>query len=122
MESKKILIVDDDEDILDIISFLLTDRGYQVMTLPMGDQVLQTIRQFHPDLLLMDVMLAGMDGRVICNSIKQEEETKKLPIILISASHDLAESLTQQGAPDDFLAKPFDIDVLLKKVEFQLAV
>jgi DNA-binding response OmpR family regulator len=121
MKNKKILVVDDDKDIVEIISYILKDKGYQVVALTTGEQVLQTIRRFHPDLVLMDVMLDGMDGRVICKNIKNEEDNEGLPVILISASHDLAKSLTQQGAPNDFLAKPFDVDVLLDKVEQQLA-
>ncbi len=69
----------------------------------------------------MDVMLGSMDGRAICNQLKNKSETCQLPVILISASHDLADSLRQEGAPNDFIAKPFDIDCLIRKVEHQLA-
>jgi CheY-like chemotaxis protein len=121
VSTKKIMVIDDNPDILEIVSYLLADEGYQVATLNSGETVIQEIQGFRPDLVLMDVMLAGMDGRVICSNIKQMEQTKSLPVILISASHDLEASLDQQGAPNDFIAKPFDIDVLLKKVELQLA-
>lgn len=121
MSNKKIMVIDDNPDILEVVSYLLADQGYQVATLNSGEAVFQEIRGFRPDLVLMDVMLGGMDGRGICTHIKQMEETKALPVILISASHDLAAALDQQGAPDDFIAKPFDIDVLLRKVELQLA-
>ncbi|MFD2146242.1 response regulator transcription factor [Mucilaginibacter antarcticus] len=120
-DSKKILVVDDDEDIVEIVSYILKEKGYQVMALTSGEAVLQTIQLFHPDLVLMDVMLAGMDGRAICTNIKEDKNNVSLPVILISATHDLAKSLTQQGAPNDFLAKPFDVDILLLKVEQQLA-
>ena len=66
-------------------------------------------------------MLGDMDGRLICRQLKHRAETCGLPVILISASHDLAQSLRQDGAPNDFIAKPFDIDHLVKKVEQQLA-
>jgi DNA-binding response OmpR family regulator len=69
----------------------------------------------------MDVMLDDMDGRMICRDIKTKSETQTVPVILISASHDLSLALEQQGAPNDFIAKPFDIDYLLNKVEKQLA-
>jgi DNA-binding response OmpR family regulator len=121
MDGKRILVIDDDADILEILSYLLSDHGYLVETLATGEAVFQTIHHFHPDLVLMDVMLAGMDGRVICKDIKLHEETKTLPVILISASHDLARSLHQRVAPNDFLAKPFDLDDLLDKVAEQLA-
>jgi len=117
---KKILILDDDDDILEILSLLLTDNGYETQTLSRGELVFDAIREFHPDLLLMDVMLAGIDGRVICKHIKHTEETNRLPIILISGTHDLASSLQENGAPNDFVAKPFDMDYLMQKIKNQL--
>ncbi|MEB0302824.1 response regulator [Mucilaginibacter sp. 5C4] len=119
--SKKILIIDDDNDILDILSFALVEGGYEVRTLSCGDTVFEDIKDFQPDLILMDVMLAGMDGRSICKNIKENHLTFFLPVILISGTHDLGESLHLQGAPNDFVAKPFDIDHLLQVVNKQLA-
>ncbi|MDN3547838.1 response regulator transcription factor [Mucilaginibacter aquaedulcis] len=116
----RILIVDDDPDLLEILSYLLTSSGYEVQTLSKGDAIFEHIAAFQPDLILMDVMLAGMDGREICKGIKANPQTL-MPVILISGTHDLSLTLTQTGAPDDFLAKPFDLDELLKKVAFQLA-
>ena len=119
--SKKILIIDDDPDILEILSLLLLDNGYKVRALSCGDTVFDDIKDFQPDLILMDVMLAGMDGRAICKSIKENHLTYFLPVILISGTHDLAQSLHLPGAPNDYVAKPFDIDHLLQVVRKQLA-
>ncbi len=119
--SKKILIFDDDPNILEIISLLLVPNGYEVRALSCGDTVFDDIKDFQPDLILMDVMLAGMDGRAICKEIKENHLTYFLPVILISGTHDLGESLHLQGAPNDFVAKPFDIDHLLRVVNKQLA-
>lgn len=116
----KILVLDDDPDILDIISYILREKGYQVVTLDEGKDIFQTIQNFNPDLVLMDVMLGNMDGRLICRDIKNTAETKSLPVILVSASHNLALTLRQEGAPNDFIAKPFDIDFLVQKVEANL--
>jgi DNA-binding response OmpR family regulator len=118
--SKKILIIDDDPDILKILSLVLVEAGYEVRMLSCGDTVFDDIKDFQPDLILMDVMLAGMDGREICKSIKENHLTNLLPVILISGTHDLAESLLLPGGPNDFVAKPFDIDHLLARVEKQL--
>ena len=118
---KKILVLDDDNDILEILSFLLVEEGYEIMTVNCGDNVFVDINAFKPDLLLMDVMLAGMDGRSICKKIKETKLTCLLPVILISGTHDLAASLHQAGAPNDFIAKPFDIENLLIKIEQCLA-
>lgn len=119
---KKILILDDDHDILDVVSFLLADSGYEVQTLNTGEEVFAAISQFHPDLVLMDVMLAQLDGRLICSKLKANVQTLHIPVILISGTHDLATTLDQIGAPNDFMAKPFDIDELLGKVKAQLAL
>jgi len=118
--SKKILILDDDNDILEVLFLLLTDTGYQIKTLSCGNTVFDDIKDFRPDLILMDVMLAGLDGRSICRSIKENYLTCFLPVILISGTHNLADSLNQPGAPNDFLSKPFDLDHLLAKIEKQL--
>lgn len=118
---QKILVLDDDADILDIISYILTDNGYEVVSLDSGKEIFMTIQQFRPDLVLMDVMLGGMDGRAICNQLKHRLDTNAIPVILISASHDLAQSLSQEGAPNDFIAKPFNIDDLIGKIVSQLA-
>ena len=119
--SKTILAIDDDPSILFILRNLLEYEGYKVYTLAKGDHVFEEIYNHPPDLILLDVMLAGMDGRDICKSIKEKPETHDIPVILISGTHHLEDTLKQQGAPDDFLAKPFNIGVLLHKIEDQLA-
>lgn len=118
--NKRILILDEDQDILDLVSYLLTDSGYDVEALSSGEQIASVIHRFNPDLVLMDVMLADMDGRLICRHLKETEITNHIPVILISGTHDLAQTLHQLGAPNDFIPKPFDIDVLLVKVKAQL--
>jgi len=118
---KKILILDDDHDNLDILSFILTEFGYEVQTRSCGDTVFDDIKTFQPDLILMDVMLADLDGRAICRDIKENQLTAFLPVILISGTHDLADSLHLPGAPNGYIAKPYDIDHLLSQVAEQLA-
>ena len=119
--NKKILILDDDPDILEILSYVLRESGYEIRALSCGDTVFDDIKDFQPDLILMDVMLAGLDGRSICKKIKENHLTYFVPVILISGTHDLAESLHLAGAPNDFVGKPFDIDYLLARIEKQLA-
>jgi DNA-binding response OmpR family regulator len=122
MMSKKILILDDDDDILEILSMLLSDHGYDVSTKNSGSTALEDIERFQPDLILMDVMLGDMDGRAICKNIKENHATRSLPVILISGTHDLATLLEVPGAPDDFVAKPFDMGYFLERIEKQLTV
>ncbi len=120
-QMQKILAVDDDKDILEILKYILEDSGYEVETLADGGKLLEKVKAKHPDLILLDIMLAGFDGRELCKLIKSTEDTKDIPIIMISASHNMSDISRQSGAPDDFIAKPFDISVLLDKVGQQLA-
>lgn len=116
---RRILAVDDDKDILEIIKYILEDSGYEVDTLAEGKNLFDRIKQHEPDLILLDIMLGNLDGRELCKTLKTHQETKNIPVILISASHDPGR-LNQDGSPDDFIAKPFDIDVLLNRISSQL--
>jgi DNA-binding response OmpR family regulator len=119
--SKNILIVDDDSEMVELICLILIEEGYNVWTLTSGEMIEKTMDTFKPDLILMDVMLAGLDGRELCKSLKESAETNHIPIILISGSNELRLDGYDNGAPDDFIPKPFDIDSLLQKVSNQLA-
>lgn len=116
-----ILVVDDDKDILEVLQYILEDFGYEVNTLSDGHYLFDKINEHMPDLILLDIMLGSMDGRELCKDLKTKLETHNIPVILISASHNVSESLDQIGAPNDFVAKPFDITVLLNCIEKQLA-
>jgi two-component system phosphate regulon response regulator PhoB len=117
---RRILAVDDDSDILEVLQYILEDSGYEVETLSDGRNLFDTIKTHQPDLILLDIMLGGLDGRELCQKLKARNETHNIPVILISASHDISKSLDQAGAPNDFIAKPFDIDVLLRSISRQL--
>ena len=116
---RRILAVDDDSDILEVLQFILEDSGYEVQTLTDGHQLMEKIRESNPDLILLDIMLGNMDGRELCKIVKKEIETQKIPVILISASHNVSKSLNQEGAPNDFISKPFDINILLNSIKRQ---
>ncbi|MFI5159667.1 MAG: response regulator transcription factor [Sphingobacteriales bacterium] len=118
---RRILAVDDNEDILEVMKLILEDFGYEVETLSDGNLLFDTLKQSHPDLVLLDVMLGNIDGRELCREMKTRTDTKDIPVILVSASHQVTERITLSGgAPDDFLAKPFNISDLLEKVASQL--
>jgi DNA-binding response OmpR family regulator len=120
-DMKRILAVDDNKDILEVLRFILEDSGYTVDTLTDGHLLFDKIKEHTPDLILLDIMLGDMDGRVLCKDVKMAKETHDIPVILVSASHNIAETLKQTGAPDDFVAKPFDMYELLLSIEKQLA-
>lgn len=116
---KRILVVDDDQDILDALKVILSMDHYNVTGTNKGEEAVTLVHGSHPDLILLDVLLSGMDGRDICRKLKAERATKNIPVIMISAHPDAAISTRQAGA-DCFVAKPFDIDDLLFRIENHL--
>jgi DNA-binding response OmpR family regulator len=119
---RRILAVDDDSDILEVLQFILEDSGYEVDTLSDGNNLMEKIREKMPDLILLDIMLGNTDGRELCKAVKKEDSTHKIPVIMISASHNVSSTINQEGAPNDFIAKPFDISNLLSKIKNQLNI
>ena len=120
--SKKILIVENDALMREVMAYILTSNGYEVFTLSNGSEVFKNIKINHPDLVIIEAVLPGINGRDICQLIKLNKTTRDLPVIMCTGDDDRAEYLQQQtGAPDDVLEKPFDIKSLMQKVEYQLA-
>ncbi len=115
----KILVVDDDTDILSVMEMLLTMKGFQVEGISKGDYIFRKIDSFKPDLILLDVLLSGHDGRIICRQLKGEEQTRNIPVIMFSAHPGAATSIAEYGA-DDFISKPFDVNNLIQKIRAQL--
>lgn len=115
--TKKILVVDDDPDILDAFQLMLEDAGYEVTTTEKGEYAenLHDANGGLPDVIILDVLLSGKDGRIICQKLKSQEDTKHIPIIMISAHPNAKQSAKAVGA-DNFLAKPFEMEELLAKV------
>ena len=112
---KRVLIVDDDIDILDVLKVVLKFHGFEVITTQSGNNVISESISFSPDLILLDVFLSGIDGRDICNTLKENPETKKIPVIMFSA-HSNKNEILQYCNADDFIAKPFDINDLVGKI------
>lgn len=108
------MIADDDPGIIDAIEMILEFEGYEVTSTIDGTTLLD-LKNDLPDLLLLDIWMSGEDGRDICKKLKQGTITKNIPVIMISASRDIRESAMAAGA-DDFLAKPFEMDELLRKI------
>lgn len=119
--NKKIVIFDDDKDILTALESVLDFVDWDLSTFSSGQDAIQVISREKPDLILMDVLLDGFDGREICRSIKENTDLKHIPIILISGQQGAEESQQQDFGPNDFLPKPFNIGDLIDKVYFQLA-
>ncbi len=112
---KKILVADDDPAILDALAAILEDEGYDVETTADGRAV-RSLEGDLPDALLLDIWMSGINGTDVCRHLKSRQQTKDLPIILISASRDTARLAEEAGA-DGFVEKPFDMDHLLDVIE-----
>jgi CheY-like chemotaxis protein len=109
---KKILVVDDEPDILDFVQAMLEDAGYEVVTTDKGEYLEKLHNGGLPNLILLDVLLSGKDGREIVKYLKNREETKPIPVIMLSA-HPSAEGTAKVAGAEEFLAKPFEMDDLL---------
>jgi DNA-binding response OmpR family regulator len=108
--SKKILVIDDDEDILEIISITLQYQDFEVITRS-DSQVILEIELIKPDLILMDNWLQGVRGSDLCKTIKNDKAIKNIPVILLSAVNDIQKVANECDA-NAYLAKPFDLTEL----------
>jgi DNA-binding response OmpR family regulator len=117
----RILVVDDDTDILSVMEILLTMKGFEVEVTTKGENTFPKIASFKPDLILLDVLISGHDGRTICRKLKADNDTMHIPVIMFSAHPGAAATIAEYGA-DDFISKPFDVANLLQKVRYQLGI
>lgn len=113
--SKRILILENDPDILNIMEEVLCYEGFDVATMSESDDVFKQIQQYKPHLVLLDYLLNGINGGEICALIKKNPETCNLPVIIISAYSRVLLSLGTYGC-DDFIAKPFDLADLTNRI------
>lgn len=116
---KRILIVDDDKDIVTVVELLLTTNGYSVQAIFDPSDIVSRIKIFFPDVILMDVNMGQYDGREICKLLKSDSVLKHIPVILFSALHNLQHTHSECEATD-FIAKPFKASELIKIIEKHL--
>jgi DNA-binding response OmpR family regulator len=116
---KTVLLVDDDHSIAEVLTMLLDSEGFAVEVMARADELHEKVVELKPGLIMLDVLLQGQDGRDIARQLKSQEDTKGVPIVLISATRGVERSCAACGA-DEFLAKPFEIDVLLARVRHYL--
>ncbi len=116
---KTILIADDDAAILDAMAMILEDVGYTIATTTDGNEVVALQKAIVSDLILLDIQMSGVNGLDICKQFKSKEATKRIPIIMVSANKDGRRTSINAGA-DDFICKPFLLDIFLQKIKNQL--
>lgn len=118
MAKDHILVIEDEEDILALVQYNLLKEGYKVTTATSGEDGLSAARGTHPDLILLDLMLPGMDGLEVCRALKRESETRDIPLVMVTAKGEEADIVTglELGA-DDYITKPFSPRVLLSRLK-----
>lgn len=117
--NKHIYVVEDNDDIRELVEFLLEAEDYQVSSFANITDFKTKWNTDLPDMMVLDVMLPDGNGLDVCNELKEDEFIKNIPILLMSANTNVS-YITNQSKADDFIAKPFDIDELVKKVQYLL--
>lgn len=117
MAKESILVVDDERDILELVDFNLSRRGFDVTLAHSGESALSLARTQIPDLILLDLMLPGLDGLEVCKALKSNSRTDKIPVIMLTAKGEETDIITglEIGA-DDYITKPFSPKVLLARI------
>ncbi len=117
MAAQRILVVDDEEDLLELIRYNLGKEGYQVRCVSSGEVAIQEARSYGPDLILLDLMLPAVDGLAVCKALKSDPQTQHVPVVMVTAKTEEADVVSglELGA-DDYITKPFSPRVLLARV------
>jgi len=123
MKTPRLLVADDEPSILDLLRRRLETLGCEVTALPGGSQVLKTAREQHPDLILLDVMMPDLDGFTACQQLKEDPETRDIPVVLLTARSEVESRIKglEIGA-HDYIPKPFDATELIARVRAALRV
>jgi DNA-binding response OmpR family regulator len=114
--SYKIIVCDDEQEILDIVKLILEDEGFDVVAVSNSLDVESVLEQESPELLIIDLWMPALSGEQVITSLRANERLKKTPIIVLSASSDGRQIAFAAGA-DDFVAKPFDLDCLIATIK-----
>jgi DNA-binding response OmpR family regulator len=118
MDKKRILVVDDEADLIEMVALRLQANDYEVLTAIDGQEGLDKARQEKPDLIILDLMLPKMDGYKVCRMLKFDEKFKQIPIILFTARAQEADlKLGEEVGADAYLTKPFEPEILLAKIK-----
>ena len=110
----RVLVVDDEEDVLDLVKTVLVGNGYEVFTANTGEDGLVKAVKIKPDLIILDLVMPGISGLEVCRLLKSKNEFDNVPILVMSVlDRDIDHEYVKKAGADDFLHKPFDIDELL---------
>jgi two-component system phosphate regulon response regulator PhoB len=115
---KKVLVVDDEQDVLELLTYNLKQAGYEVLSAEDGKEALWKVRVFSPDIIVLDIMLPVIDGLEVCKTLKKDPQSSKIPIIMLTARGNEADRIKgfESGA-DDYLVKPFSVRELILRLK-----
>lgn len=118
MAKEQILVVDDEEDLQELIRYNLSREGYSVTVKGSGEEALEEVARARPDMILLDLMLPGVDGFSVCRAIKNDPQTRPIPIVILTAKGEDTDIVTglELGA-DDYMTKPFSPKVLIARIK-----
>lgn len=119
-QAKKVFIADDEADILDILGLMLKAQGYEVTASTEPADIFKLEKDQLPDIILLDIWMAGIDGRDVCKRLKQTAATANIPVIFISANSNIAD-ITQECNAQGYIAKPFEMLEMLALIQNTLA-
>jgi DNA-binding response OmpR family regulator len=115
---KKILVVDDDPDLIELISFNLKHAGYSIGTASNGVDAIKKTHSLSPDLIVLDIMMPELDGFAVCEILRRDTQTASIPIMMLTAiSSELGRMAALGSGATDFLTKPFSPRLLLGRIE-----
>ncbi len=115
--SYRILVVEDEPDLLEAVAFALKKEGMKPIRCADGNEALEVVRESRPDLVLLDLMLPGMDGLEVCRRLRSSEETARIPIIMITAKAEETDAVIGLGVgADDYLRKPFGLKEMVARI------
>jgi len=118
MAGEKILVIEDERDILEVLEYNLTREGFSVTTSSDGVEGLDLAKNSHPDLILLDLMLPGLDGLEVCKRLKEVSATKSISVIMVTAKGEESDIVIGLGlGADDYVAKPFSPKELVGRVK-----
>jgi len=118
MPRERILVIDDEDDILDLMGYNLSREGYRVNTARTGEEAFKRIREESPDLIILDLMLPGIDGFDVCKQLKSNPRTASIPIVMLTAKTAEADQIAGlELGSDDYVSKPFSPSVLLARIK-----
>ena len=121
MKPKKILVVDDEVDLVETVRFPLELEGFDVLVSYNGEDALNQARKENPDLIILDLMLPKLDGYKVCRLLKFDERYKHIPILMLTAkTQEKDKILGKETGADEYITKPFEMDYLMEKVKAYL--